>query len=462
MSRAASAASSLASFRRPRRSSLSLALSSALVVATAGASAAAPRCEIDLQNNVCLEANPVCPAVSSPLGVSPGAWPAFQGNVQHTGQSSFDGPTCSNQLWSSRLKGRILSAPVLAEGNPGEPETLFVPVGKAPVCALDPATGAVRWCDTDDQGKRADRSSPVIGNGDLAYIGTRDNDMWSILIPPLGGTSAQVAWRQKVCTDGDITVPPIIGGDGIVYMASDSLGAGTLMAMCPGPTRQVKWCINPVGGGIRNASPALSPSGDALYVTIGGGILGAFQPQTGVQLWKAELEPKRRIGRNANLAPVVDPNTGRIYVGLKEGLWAVDPPASPGGPPTATRFLDTRGTRQRFEAPPALDLARGRVIVGASRGPSNALYALGAAGNVIWQRNDLGRGKFQNNPPVIDASGRIYLTLDKSLIALDPNGTTLWRREFSSRLPSSPILADGRVYVGTTNGVMYAIGGCGA
>jgi outer membrane protein assembly factor BamB len=224
----------------------------------------------------------------------------------------------------------------------------------------------------------------------------------------------------------------------------------------------VKWCKNPVGGGIRNASPALSPAGDALYVTIGGGILGAFQPQTGASLWQANLETKRRIGRNSNLAPVVDPNTGRIYVGLREGLWAVDPPSTPSGTPTVTRFLDTRGANQRIEAPAALDLARGRVIVGASKGPSSTLYALDAAGHVVWQRSDLGGGKFQNNPPVVDASGRIYLTLDKSLIALNPDGTNLWRREFSSRLPASPILADGRVYVGSTDGQVYAIGDCGA
>ena len=61
---------------------------------------------------------------------------------------------------------------------------------------------------------------------------------------------------------------------------------------------------------------------------------------------------------------------------------------------------------------------------------------------------------------MVDAAGRIYLTLDKSLIALKPDGTNLWRREFPSRLPSSPILANGRVYVGTTNGQVYAIGDC--
>ena len=432
----------------------------AVVLAASHVQAAPPRCAIDLQNNVCLEANPVCPAVSSPVGVNAGDWPAFQGNVQHTGQSAFDGPTCSDSIWSTRLVGRILSSPVLAEGNPGEPQTLFVPVGKAPVCAIDPATGTVRWCETDNEGKRADRSSPVVGNGDFTYIGTRDNDMWAIQIPPIGGFPGHVAWRQKVCTDGDITVPPIIGADGLVYMASDSLGAGTIMAMCPGPTRQVKWCINPVGGGIRNASPALSPAGDALYMTIAGGTLGAYQPQTGAVLWQASLEPEGRVGRNSNLAPVVDPNTGRIYVGLRQGLWAVDPPTTPGGTPTVTRFLDTRGARQRLEAPAALDLAHGRVIVGASHGPASTLYALDTAGNVLWQRSDLGRGKFQNNPPVVDAAGRIYLTLDKSLIALKPDGTNLWRREFPSRLPSSPILANGRVYVGTTNGQVYAIGDC--
>jgi len=453
------AGSTIARRTRWRRIALA-ALAVAVPSTSAREAGAAPRCEISLQNDVCMEANPVCPAVASPLGVSPGSWPVFQGNVQHTGQSTFAGPTCADSVWSQRLAGRILSSAVLAPGNPGETETLFVPVGKAPVCAIDPASGAIRWCDTDEQGKRADRSSPVVGNGDFTYIGTRDNDLWAIDIPPLGSPNATVAWRQKVCTDGDITVPPIIGADGLVYMASDSLGAGTLMAMCPGPARQPKWCVNPVGGGIRNASPALSPTGDQLYVVIGGGALGAFHPQTGAELWRVQLEPRTSIGRNSNLAPVVDPNTGRIYVGLKQGLWAVDPPVTPGGTPTVTLFLDTRGSRERFEAPSALDLVHGRVVVGASRGQVSTLYAIGLDGQVVWQRSNLGRGKFQNNPPVVDAQGKIYLTLDKSLFAFNADGSTLWRRDFAARFPASPILGDGRLYVGTTDGTMHAIGGC--
>jgi outer membrane protein assembly factor BamB len=421
---------------------------------------AVERCAGALQHDVCFDANPNCPAPPPVLGVSPGSWPAFQGNVQHTGQSPFNGPSCGGKVWTAKLLGRILSASVLAPGNPGEAETLFVPVGKAPVCALDPTSGSVLWCNTDKQGKRADRSSPVIGNGTSAFIGTRDNDMWAINVPPLGSTNATVAWQQFVCTDGDITVPPIIGSDGLIYMASDSLSAGTLIAMCPGPVRQPKWCINPVGGGIRNASPALDTTGTQLYVTVAGGVLSAYNAQTGAKLWDANLQAKMSIGRNVNLAPVVDPGTGRIYVGLTEGLWAVDPPATPSGSPTITRFLDTRGSHQRIAAPAVLDLVHGRVVVGASQGLNGTLYALDTSGHVLWSRSDLGKGKFENNPPVIDATGQIYLTLGKSLIALHMDGTNFWRSEFTSRFPASPILADGRLYVGTTDGTMYAIGSC--
>jgi outer membrane protein assembly factor BamB len=113
-----------------------------------------------------------------------------------------------------------------------------------------------------------------------------------------------------------------------------------------------------------------------------------------------------------------------------------------------------------LEAPPALDLVHGRVVVGASRAQASTLYALALNGQVLWQRGDLGSGWFQNNPPVIDSTGNIYLTLGQSLIALNPDGSNRWRSDLTSRFPASPILANGRLYVGTTDGTMYAIGGC--
>jgi len=447
---------------RVRVSLLVLATASLLSLPLGRVARADDRCGRELQTNVCLDANPVCPAAQPPFGINAGSWPVFQGNVQHTGVSPFRGPTCGNQIWSQKLLGGLVAAPALAPGNPGEPETLFVPVGKAPLCALNPVDGSVYWCETDDQGKLADRSSPVIGNGNFAYIGTRDNDLWAIDVPPAGSSSATVAWRQKICTDGDITAPPIMSSNGLVYMGSDSLGAGTLMAMCPGPTRQPKWCIKPVGGGIRNASPALSPAGDVLYVLFGGGSVLALDAQSGDERWRIQLEPPRSIGRIPNHAPVVNPITGRIYVGLARGLWAVDPPSSPGADPVKTLLFNTREEAgQHLETPPAVDAEHGSIVVGATNGLHSTLYALAMDGTLQWQRDDLGIGRFRsNNPPVVDASGRIYLTLGQSLIALQQDGSDLWRNEYGNQFDSSPILADGRLYVGTNQGTVYAIGDC--
>jgi len=436
-----------------RPAALALALAGAL--AAVPAEAASPRrCSIDLQRDVCLEANPVCPAFAGPRGISAGSWPVFQHDAQHTGKSQFSGPSCSNVLWQRKLQGKLLSAPTLVAGGAGQPESLFVPVGKAPICSLDPTDGSLHWCGTDNQGKLVDRSSPVVGNGGFLYVGTRDNDLWAIDLPGNPATKPPVAWRQKVCTDGDITTSPLIGPDGTVYMGSDSLGAGTLVAMCPGESRQPKWCINPVGGGIRNTSPALSPAGDRVYVTIGAGALGAFDPNTGAELWRVRVERQGSTNRAPNYTPVVHPTTGLIYLGTRSGLWEITPGPSGG---TARLLFDTGA--EKMYAPPALDAARGTLVFGASRGTTSTLYAIGLDGSLKWKQSGL-HGAFKNTPPVIDADGRVYFALGTRLAALSPAGATLWSLNGGPRYTSSPILGDGVLYVGTTNALVIAVGGC--
>ena len=430
-----------------------------LVLLAASAAPADDRCAGGLQDDVCLEATGSCPALPPPLGPAPSAWPMFQHDVQHTGQSTHDGATCPNVVWTRKLAGKVLAAPAL--GGPDEGDALFVAAAKYPLCALDPATGDVRWCDTDQQGKLPDVSSPALGNGGLAYVGTRDNDFWAIAVPPPAASSATVAWREKICTDGDVSTPPILDDDGVVFMGSNSLAGGTLMAMCPGSDRRVKWCVNPLGGTLRNVSPALSPSHDRLYVTYLGAVLVALDPATGSVLWRATLQTQRNNLRSPNYTPVVHPLTGRVYVGLDTGLFVVDP-GPLAGPPVAAMLYPTRDLRgERIQAPPALDAGRGRLYFGASRGNRSTFYAIGLDGTLLWQRDDLGKGRFRNTPPVLDASGRVYVVLDRSVYALDPDdGHTLWRLDVASKIASSPIVSPGRLYLGTAGSTVLAVGDC--
>jgi outer membrane protein assembly factor BamB len=447
----------------PKRANVRVAVAvfASLLLPLAGNAHADSRCPIELQNNVCADANPNCPVVAG-AGLATTAWPGFQYDRQHTGKSPNAGPACGQVLWTSKIRGKILSTAAIGPAAPGQHGTLYVAAAKYPICALAPADGSVLWCDTDNIGKLPDYSAPTISNDGMLYVGTRDNDLWAIRLPVPEVPPAHVEWRQKICTDGDVTTPPTIGSNGVVYMGSDSLGGGSLFAMCPGPTRQVKWCQNPVGGGIKNVSPALNAAGDRLYVTFSGAFLAAYDPSTGAELWRVELEGRRNGQRAANFTPVVHPVTGKIYVGFDDGVWEVteqiDPQTNLPIGVANLLFATNANTRERIQAPPALDVANGRLFFGASRGQRSTFYAINLSGGLIWSKN-LGRGRFRNLPPVVDANGKVYAAIKKSLFRLNPtNGNVEWQLDLPRNIFASPIVGLNRLYFGTTDGTVYAIG----
>ncbi|MFM8409800.1 MAG: PQQ-binding-like beta-propeller repeat protein [Alphaproteobacteria bacterium] len=437
-----------------------LALAATLASLVVSAPASARRCSYEQQVDPCLGQNPVCPAVATRVGPSNSEWPLFQHDQQHTGKTNRLGPSCAKQLWTQKLRGPMFAAPAIGPPLPGGADgVVYVATAKYPVCALNPANGLVLWCRTTDIGKLPDHSAPAVGNGKTLYVGTRDNDLWAIDADPLQ-TTAKVPWRQKVCTDGDVSTPPLIGDDGTVYAGSDSLSAGTALAMCPGDSGQIRWCINPVGGGIKTVSPALSPDQSVVYYTTNGIELRAFDAAVGTPLWSVQVETTRNGARLWNFTPVVNPLTGRIYLGFDTGLWAVDPPASPSKSPTARLLFGTRGGGGEVMAsPPAIDVENDRIFLGAANRNHATFYALDLSGKLLWSA-PVGLANMRNTPPVVDAAGNVYLAAGRKLVSWTKDGRERWSLDDAAGFTSSPVIGRNRLYVGNRQGRILAIGGC--
>jgi outer membrane protein assembly factor BamB len=441
-----------------------------LALGSIEAASAAERCAGLLNEDLCYGANPNCPTLTG-AGPADSSWPMFQRDAQHTGKSSLQGPACGEDLWVGKLSGKILSQMATGPANGAGLGTLFVAAGKYPVCAMDPVDGTILWCDTTDTGKLPDYSSPAVSADDIVYIGTRDNDLWAIEIPQSSGAVPAVDWRKKVCSDGDVTTQPTIRKDGVVYMGSDSLGAGSLFAMCPGSAEQVKWCRNPLGGGmtsqglmgggLKNVSPTLNADESRVYVTMNGAFVASYDASTGADRWRLQLDSQRNNMRGSNYTPVYNSSNGRIYVGFDDGIWEITEGTDPSsGAPVATQKLlfDTRPDNRSLFAPPALDAATGTLYFGATRGRNSTFYAIGTDGRLKWKKAVV-NGRFRNLPPVVDASGHVYVAISNRLYAFEgANGHEVWTRDFESPIWAAPIIDDGRLYLGTIVGNVHAVG----
>jgi outer membrane protein assembly factor BamB len=373
-------------------------------------------------------------------------WPKFQHDEQNTGRSDlFEGPaTLPTVVWQERFDGPRRAAPAIGDGG-----TLMLGVGRWPLVGIDSTTGAQLFTTSEVPNKAGlDRAAPAVAADGTVYFGARDNNLWSIDPSVLTGTPpdavAQVNWRFKVPTDGDVSTPPAIGPDGRIYMASDALGAGKFYAM--NPDGSVDWTVN-LGGAPINVSPALSHDGSVVYVTTGGRRLHALSTADGSDVFPPFIaQPQATGSRVFNFSPVVGKD-GTIYLTARSSVVAVNP--------NGTEKWRFDPDPLQFGSPVALgpdDDMSGLEDVLYTLGytKTSTLFALDPTdGSVLWQQLLLVPGKARNTPPIVDAAGRIYLGVGKVLYAFGPAGNALWTMLLGHRFDSSPILGgDGILYVG--------------
>ena len=203
--------------------------------------------------------------------------------------------------------------------------------------------------------------------------------------------------------------------------------------------------------GCIESTPAVSPSGDTVYVGSENGRLYAVDADNGNERWRFAA------GGALNSSPCVDPS-GNLFFGSEDGN---------------IYSLDAKGlVRWYYPTPdpvfssPALDPELGRIYIGANDG---WLYALDSGtGELIWRF--LTHGKIVSSP-VIAHDGTVYIgSLDKTLYAVNPDGSQRWRFTAKSEILNGPALdRDGTLFFGTAsfrgavddNNGLYALSGTG-
>ena len=408
----------------------------------------------------------------------------FRGGPTHEGVYQSPSPTLGTLVWKFKTKGRVLSSPAVSG------DRVYVGSSDGRLYAIDRASGAERW---QFASKGPIASSPAV-HGDLVYISSVDGLVYAV-------ETATGKQRWVFATKGErrFTAPGIHGAiprtermpDPFdVFLSSPTVANNTVYI---GSGDQHVYALDAVTGALRwqfeagdviHASPAVANG--LVYIGSWDRQLYALDAATGRERWRYttgnDTTTYNQIGIASSAAVAgglvfvggrdghfhaVDANTGALkWTHDNHGGWTIGSPAVRDG---VVYFATSDG--RRFKA---LDAATGAVRFDrANKAISFSSPAL--AGNAVyygtsdgWLHSvDIRTGEFlghfqsdgskENGAKWTDStgvfqSGRMYPdgTLDGMMIGMRTMFTV-------GSILSSPTIAGGVLYVGSTDGNLYAL-----
>jgi outer membrane protein assembly factor BamB/subtilisin family serine protease len=187
--------------------------------------------------------------------------------------------------------------------------TIYAKVSDGFLYALDPAAGTTKWS-FDTHGKSS-YASPAVATDGTIYIGSDDDHLYAV--NPDG--TQKWAFATSTQRGEDVYSTPAIDAAGNVYFGT--LNSGRVFAVTPAGAQ--RWAYAGSFDSI-SSSPALSASGDTLYIGSYDRRLHAIDTATGAARWTAQLGGQVRAS-----SPAVDAR-GVIYIGaLDDRLYAINP-----------------------------------------------------------------------------------------------------------------------------------------
>lgn len=288
--------------------------------------------------------------------------------------------------------------------------------------ALDATSGSQLWSYSPtvyNGGSGAVESTPNVVNG-VVYFGSDDGNVYA-----LNAANGACIWNYTTGNFVD-SCPAVVGG--VVYIGSGDGNAYALNA-----TDGALLWNTIIGSGFVYSCPNIVNG--AIYVTSSSGFVYALNATNGVKMWYYDT------GADISSAPIVVGQN--VFVGNRDSLSSLD--ASNGQKIWSDSF--SRG----FSSTPAV--ANGVVYAGGNS-PQGDIYALDAAsGAQIW--NYTTGGPVESSP--IIANGVLYVG-SGNLYALNAmTGTNLWNYTIGT-VDSCPAVDDGVLYVGCSDGNLYALG----
>ena len=390
------------------------------------------------------------------------SWPMYHQNAQHTGLSPFPGPAIPFLRWTFQTNGPV-------------------------------------------------RSAPAVGHGRI-YVSSEDGNLYALNL------QGDLLWKFQ--TPSPIITSPAIGSDGTIYLASclrcnyyspSGPPEGILYAI--NPSGSLKWnlTIANTGEGGELSSPTIGPDGTIYTSDIGFRII-AVNPD-GTLKWElaagGEVFDSPTVGHDGTLYVGIDDDNpspsllcAQCMVALNPngtvrwslfGLFGVGPLAvGPDGTIYAGGYaINHDGTAKwRFPAGYIDSIGRdGTIYIS-----GDSLYAINPDGTLQWQFTIGGSGghcittdcsvtsyvTIQQSSVAIGSNGILYFgsgvtdsTCSVSgctrygagnLYAMAPNGTLSWKFAVGSTAGlyfsvSDPAIgSNGTIYVGSSDGNLYAIG----
>jgi outer membrane protein assembly factor BamB len=263
----------------------------------------------------------------------------FRGNPQHSGIYDVSGVPILHALkWQFHTGGAVLSSPIL------DGDTLYVGSADHKMYALDAASGTLKWA-FETQGRIS--SSAAIADG-IVYFESYDSYLYAV-----AADSGRLLWKFKTAGERRFAGTHLHGAEPAaesmpdpfdVYLSSPAVWDGNVyfgsgdnyIYALKAKSGQLQWKFKT--GDVVHASPAIAEG--ILYVGSWDSYFYALDAKSGAEKWrfKGGVDPSihNQVGFQSSAA-VVD---GAVYVGCRDSkLYALD--AATGAKRWA---LDTKGS----------------------------------------------------------------------------------------------------------------------